>query len=522
MRWNRSSVTSRPIGERGLHPGRTSARTERAPDDVLPEPALGLVHGRRHPSAERRPVERRADAELVEAVPALVHRAEERDQPSRRTAWSDGCRRARRSRRGGRSGRGGRRPRSRRTARSSSRESASCSSTGYGPGGSSSSPAASCSATSARELGLERVEHLPHLVPCAVPPRTRRARRRTVVVGREVLTERRLSSIIRSSQGRKSGKVVVSRAFTHAWYDSTWTFASSAASSDGTRRLLLPLPPRDADEARVVGVGGKRRGVRSRLVEQLADPVCAPALVDDRLQRRELVGAGALAAREASRPPCPTPGRSLTRSRSGDLREDALQLRKAPPQACSSNSTCARRSGARSRRTRLHPAVRDGDERVLVRLVEVRAARLAAPVGAGPSEPGDRGEHERLPASAVEDLELAPLGDRGLVDVPGEDELGAGVCERLEHAIAVLDGLFPPGRPRGRREVVVQRDDAERARPRLAEARGDRCELLVVERAALLAPRPHGVQPDDDERLRGGHAGSVAPNARSHSANVDV
>ena len=50
----------------------------RAPDDVLPQTALRLVQARGDAAAERCPLERRVDAVLVEAVPALVHRGEER------------------------------------------------------------------------------------------------------------------------------------------------------------------------------------------------------------------------------------------------------------------------------------------------------------------------------------------------------------------------------------------------------------------------------------------------------------
>ncbi len=49
-----------------------------AADDVLPEAALRLVQRRRDTVAERRPLERGRDAVLVEAVPALVHRREDR------------------------------------------------------------------------------------------------------------------------------------------------------------------------------------------------------------------------------------------------------------------------------------------------------------------------------------------------------------------------------------------------------------------------------------------------------------
>ena len=49
-----------------------------AADDVLPHPALRLVQRRGDAVAERRPLERGRDAVLVEAVPALVHRREDR------------------------------------------------------------------------------------------------------------------------------------------------------------------------------------------------------------------------------------------------------------------------------------------------------------------------------------------------------------------------------------------------------------------------------------------------------------
>ena len=65
--------------ERRLHAGVEPApERKRASDDVLPEPALRLVDGARRAVAERRPLEGRANAELDEAVAALVHRREER------------------------------------------------------------------------------------------------------------------------------------------------------------------------------------------------------------------------------------------------------------------------------------------------------------------------------------------------------------------------------------------------------------------------------------------------------------
>ena len=51
---------------------------QRAADHVLPQPALALVQARRAARGERRALERRADAALVEAVADLVHAAEQR------------------------------------------------------------------------------------------------------------------------------------------------------------------------------------------------------------------------------------------------------------------------------------------------------------------------------------------------------------------------------------------------------------------------------------------------------------
>ena len=59
---------------------------ERAADDVLPEPALRLVQRRGHARAQRRSLERRADAPLVDAVPGLVHGGEEREEVVLRVA----------------------------------------------------------------------------------------------------------------------------------------------------------------------------------------------------------------------------------------------------------------------------------------------------------------------------------------------------------------------------------------------------------------------------------------------------
>src|SRR5437773_284909 len=50
--------------------------------------------------------------------------------------------------------------------------------------------------------------------------------------------------------------------------------------------------------------------------------------------------------------------------------------------------------------------------------------------------------------AAMRDLELVPLADRGLVDVAGEDQVGAGLDEPGQHVIPAGDGLLAraPGR----------------------------------------------------------------------------
>ena len=64
--------------------------------------------------------------------------------------------------------------------------------------------------------------------------------------------------------------------------------------------LLLPVPARHADEARVVGVVVERLLERTQALEQAAELLVHEPLVYHLAQRRELVGAGGMAARRAS------------------------------------------------------------------------------------------------------------------------------------------------------------------------------------------------------------------------------
>ena len=87
-RWKRSSGTPpSAVGERLLHARVEPApERQRAPDDVLPQAALRLVQSGRDAGAERRSLERRAHSPLVQAVAALVHRGEEREEVVLRVA----------------------------------------------------------------------------------------------------------------------------------------------------------------------------------------------------------------------------------------------------------------------------------------------------------------------------------------------------------------------------------------------------------------------------------------------------
>src|SRR5439155_1379108 len=84
---------------------------------------------------------------------------------------------------------------------------------------------------------------------------------------------------------------------------------------------------------------------------------------------------------------------------------------------------------------------------------------------------------------------IASLADRGLVDVTGEDQVGAGAHERREHVVAACDGLLPRT-PGGADQVVVEDGDPEDAVRRRREPLGDGLQLRVPDPAGLLPPRP--------------------------------
>ncbi len=85
------------------------------------------------------------------------------------------------------------------------------------------------------------------------------------------------------------------------------------------------------------------------------------------------------------------------------------------------------------------------------------------------------------------------------MDVTADDELRTGCDERTQHVVATTERALARDAPRRRRQVVMQRDDAQRAGRAVLEPLHTELEPVVVDRPSLLAPRSHGVQSDDDD-----------------------
>ena len=73
---------------------------------------------------------------------------------------------------------------------------------------------------------------------------------------------------------------------------------------------------------------------------------------------------------------------------------------------------------------------------------------LAEALGARAPEAGRGREDERTAISAGRGLERVPFDGRALVDVAGEDELGAGRGERPQRRVPVLERELARGAPR--------------------------------------------------------------------------
>jgi hypothetical protein len=123
----------------------------------------------------------------------------------------------------------------------------------------------------------------------------------------------------------------------------------------------------------------------------------------------------------------------------------------------------------------------------------VRSLCLAESMGSGTREPR-RGHDDDRPLSG-QHLELPALGGAGLVDVAGQDELGAGRRQQLQHAAAARERSLacPPGRIR---ELMVKADDAQRAGRRCPEVSGRPVDGSRPQASRLMPPRTHGVDAD--------------------------
>ena len=136
-------------------------------------------------------------------------------------------------------------------------------------------------------------------------------------------------------------------------------------------------------------------------------------------------------------------------------------------------------------------------------------------------EAGRDREHRRVRGGVADDLELAPLRDRRLVDVPAEDQLGARRRERAQHVVAVRERELARRPPRGAEEMVMEDDDAARTVRGRAEPLDGAAQLIRRQRAALVPERPRRVQPDHVQRGGGvrrlrrlPHALELLPRAR--------
>ena len=129
---------------------------------------------------------------------------------------------------------------------------------------------------------------------------------------------------------------------------------------------------------------------------------------------------------------------------------------------------------------------------------EMTCAPCASPesMGTGAREP--RRGHDDDRSLAGEHLELAALGGSGLVDVAGEDEVGAGCGQLLQHAAATSERALAcsPGRVR---KLVVEADDTQRAGGRRTESLRRALHCARPQAAGLMPPRAHRVDADDVE-----------------------
>src|SRR5262249_4113823 len=146
----------------------------------------------------------------------------------------------------------------------------------------------------------------------------------------------------------------------------------------------------------------------------------------------------------------------------------------------------------------LAPDVGLDHELPVVHVVDVEATRLAATLGPRLSETG-RDRDRRSPAAGG-DLEFVPLGDRRLVDVPGENQLGSRVYKGGKDVASPRD-WFLPRAPGCADQVVVEDDDLQSAFRRGVQQLGGPPQLSGADTSRLVSPGPHRVETDDEVML---------------------
>ena len=240
---------------------RQQPRAERPPaaDDVLPQPALGLVDAQRGASVQRRAAQRRGEVGVVEAVAELVQPAVERPAeivvaPARGDADVVGPGRLRRTGAANRRGaRRRRRTRPRRAPRPAARAGRRCRRSRAGrpprrPRWRSRPPAPEARPRASRTAAGSR--------PASCRARSRRAaRRRGARRRRSTPRTRCRSSTCRESASRKRAKSSFSCASSQADVAGGGLARHVDGQPLGDASRLLVVAPGPADQPRVVGVG---------------------------------------------------------------------------------------------------------------------------------------------------------------------------------------------------------------------------------------------------------------------------
>ena len=275
--------------------------------------------------------------------------------------------------------------------------------------------------------------------------------------------------------------------------DAAWTgiagFLAATALVVAYRLLVQKRPLWGPEAYRFPERGFGVRDYRERLERagidpnQIGSPFAPPQAGGDgtglrlRARRRSPEASTPERGRPDRQPrPLPRPARGAPRLRRPRTRTST------GPHACVCSSGCGPSAALRERlepareRAPRHeppvvaaPGVGERRQRRLAGLVDVQAARLAEPVRARLPEAG-RDRDDRRPRVAPDGLELAPLGDRRLVDVPGEDQVGAGRrrASRRHGRGSTRAACAPPATVRRAGDGGAPRRGTRRPRPRRA------------------------------------------------------